>query len=805
MGILGEHFKIDFSKLKAKDEMVFQGQNYRITVLTERLIRLEYSQTGIFYDNPTQLVMFRNFEVPKFEVKQDDKYIEIKTEYFTLEYAKEKSFDGGKLMPHSNLRVTTPGEDNKMWFYNHAEAKNYKGSYVSLDGIESNSKEKNGLYSLDGFASIDDSNSCIFNEDGVLLAKDTKNIDIYLFVYNNDFNKALNDYYKLTGFPPMIPRYALGNWWCRDLDYKTEDILEVVNDFEKRELPLSVFLLDKGWHKSLDEKGNPINTGFSFNKDLIPNPEELIKQLHEKNVRIGLNIDPTEGIHPTEDHYEEIAKHFNVENNKIIAFDPTNPNLLNAYFKMLINPLEEIGIDFFWNDYQNKDENLLPLWLLDHYHFEDFSRNKTKRGIILGRNPLIGSHRYPISYSGKTLVSWDTLRKIPIYNQNAANAGVSWWSYDIAGNFGGIEDPELYIRSVQLGTFSPILRFHAPRGKYYKKEPWRWDIKTLETVDEYLKLRHKLIPYTYTEAYKYHKNGVPLIRPLYYQYPWVYDDSNYRNQYYFGDEMMIAPILNKKETLMNRTVHKFFMPDGTWYDFKTGKKFPGGKNYLSFFKEEDYPVFVKSGSIIPLSTKSNANNIGNPEAMEIHVFPGKNNTYVLYEDDGITSLCDEGYYLLTSIDYNYLPSNYTVIIRSIEGKNAIVPEYRDYTIKFRNTKKAENVIAYYNDTMIETKCYVDDADFVVELKQVPTVGQVTVNCKGKDIEIDAIRLINDDIDSILLDLPINTVLKEKISEIVFSNIPIKKKRIEIRKLKRYGLSSEYVKLFLKLLEYIEQI
>ena len=156
----------------------------------------------------------------------------------------------------------------------------------------------------------------------------------------------------------------------------------------------------------------------------------------------------------------------------------------------------------------------------------------------------------------------------------------------------------------------------------------------------------------------------------------------------------------------------------------------------------------------------------------------------------------------TSIDYNYMRNNYTVIIRSIDGKSGIAPERRNYKMVFRNTKQADDVTIYFNSEKLDSENYVDGNDFVVEIKNVPTIGQLTINCKGKDIEIDAVRLINDDLDSILMDLKINTYLKEDIAKIIFGTLPIDKKRIEIRKLKKQGLSAEYMKLFLKLLDYI---
>ena len=284
-----------------------------------------------------------------------------------------------------------------------------------------------------------------------------------------------------------------------------------------------------------------------------------------------------------------------------------------------------------------------------------------------------------------------------------------------------------------------------------------------------------------------------------------YDYDLYKNQYYFGSQLLVCPILEPKDPVMNRTIHRFFVPDGVWYDLVTGKKFPGNKKYISFFREDDYPVFAHAGSIIPFSNRSDYNNIGLPTDLEIQIFPGVSNTYTLFEDDGITSLYKVGYYLKTSIDYNYLRNNYTVIIRSIDGKSGIVPERRNYKMVFRNTQQADSVTVYFNAEKLQSNNYVDGNDFVVEVRDVPTIGQLTINCKGRDIEIDAIRLINDDVNSILMDLKIGTYMKETIAGIMFGGLPLKKKRIEIRKLKKSGLSKEYIELFLRLLDYISEV
>ena len=517
-------------------------------------------------------------------------------------------------------------------------------------------------------------------------------------------------------------------------------------------------------------------------------------------------IDPSEGIMPHEDNYEQIAASLGMQDKNVIPFNAFDRNILNLYFKYLIDPLEEKGVDFFWINYQNAKEPYTER-VLAHYHFVNEEKTRYKRGLLLAKNGMVASHRYPALYSGKTLVSWDTIKVLPYFNSMASNKGLCWWSHDIGGYMGGIEDADLYVRYVELACFSPIFRFASEGGKYYKREPWKWDVKTLKIVEDYCSLRHRLIPYLYTEAYKYSSAGLPMIQPLYYANPEVYDEPLYKNEYRFGTELLVAPITNKKDTLMNRTVERIFLPEGVWYDFKTGKKFLGNKRYVAFFKDEDYPVFAKSGSIIPLAVLEENRNITDPpKSMDIHIFPGKSNIYELYEDDGVSSLYKDGFFIKSAVDYNYLKNNYTVIIRPLEGKSGIIPDYRDYKIRFRNTRKADEVIVYLDKEVYQSNSYVEDTDFVVEVSHVKTTSQLSINCKGKDIEIDAVRLINEDIDSIISDLQIKTNLKNLLSEIIFNpELDVKKKRIQIKKLKSRGLDSKFIKMFMRLMEYVSEI
>ena len=803
---LGRQFSVDSTKARSDSKAVVQGTKYRISVISERVVRLEYSANGQFIDRPTQLVKKRNIGLPDFSLRQDNHILEISTKYFRLTYIKEQPFIGTRVDPMKNLKITLLSREkdrNKDWYVGHAEARNLLGNMISVDMGIPKPLDK-GLYSLDGFASFDDSVTKVIMDDGTLVDAPADHTDIYVFMYDKDFRQALLDYFKITGAPALIPRYALGNWWSRNTVYNDKSLQKLIRNFEKNRIPISVMLFDHDWHYRNIGDYKDLKTGFTFNRALFGQPEKMIEMLHKRGIRVGLCVNPTNGIYPHEAFYKQISEALEISEPKIILFDPLNPKLLDVLFKMLLHPLEAQGVDFFWNDSMGEN-NISKLWALNHYMFLDSGRSSNKRPMFLGRGSVYAPHRYPVLYGGSSEISWEALKQLPFKYLNAANIGVSWWSHDVGGNHGGIEEGELYVRHLQLGTFSPILRFHGARGAYYKKEPWLWDVQTEQIATDYLRLRHRLIPYLYTEAYNYTKAGTPLIQPFYYNYMWVYDDALYRNQYYFGSQLLVCPILDKMDATMNRTIHRFFIPDGIWYDFITGKKFPGNKKYVSFFKEEEYPVFAHAGSIIPLSNRSDYNNTGLPVDLEIQIFPGVSNTYTLYEDDGITALYREGYFLKTSIDYNYLKNNYTVVIRSIDGKSGIVPDRRNYKMVFRNTKIPDEVLTYFNAERIENVCYEDGNDFVVEVKNCPTVGQVTINCKGEDIEIDAARLINDEVDSILIDLKINTYLKEEIADIMFSNEQISKKRIAIRKLKKKGLSKEYIGLFLKLLEYLSEV
>lgn len=784
---LGERFKVDYKSSTSNPESVFKGNKYRITILTDRLIRLEYNENGVFEDRPSIFAQNRNFAKPDFNVSENNNTLKIITKYFELEYKKEKKFDGGKLSPTSNLKILLYNTD-KVWYYNHPEARRYPATISMSDN---KMKSKKGIFSLDGFISIDDSNTDIILENGQIEKRNSSGIDMYVFMYNKDYYYCLNDYFMLTGKPSFLPRYSFGVWYSKNEFFDENKIQKVSNKFIENNVPISILILNK-WSTKMD-----LSESYSNFKDIF-------QLLFNRNIRLGLTIDYTDGFDSNQ--YAKLGQYLQKDKFGRIPFNIYDSKTIDAYLKILIHPLIFNGVDFLSLNKPLKSSNNLN-YNLDYYLYNDQKIIENKRPLFCSSNYSNISHRYGTTYSGVSKVGWNALKNIVEFNTSSFNIGMSYWVHDIGGTFDGIEDNELFTRFVQLGVFSPIIKLSSEGGKYYKREPWVWGIKTSKITTDYLNLRYRLIPYIYTEAYKYYKFGKPMIEPIYYRYPKIYDDALYRDEYFFGSQFLISPITEKKDYIMNRVIHKLYIPDGIWYDYFTGKKYRGNKRYTSFYRDEDYPVFVKSGSIIPLNVNK-YNNTNLPNELEILIFPGENNTYSIYEDDGITMGYEKGNYIITNVELLSKKNSYNLTILPVEGKVGILPKTRNYKIRFRNTRAASRILSYVQGQEVENKSYRDDKDLVIEVKDVPTNKQFTLMCSGEDIEYDALKIINEDISSIISDLPIKTTMKDKVDYIMFSKeLDIKKKRIAIRKLAngKERLERKYIDLFIKLLEYVAEV
>lgn len=715
MGRISEQYKYKTTPV-SDVKAVVQGGNYRFTVLTDRLMRLEYSKDGKFEDRATQTVVNRNFEAPEFSVTERNGSIKILTECMELTY------HGGEFTQNSlSARFAGNNGDTRYEWHYCENQYNLKGTARTLDTIDGECELENGIMSGAAMTVLDDSKSLILADDGWVDVRDNDNVDIYLFAYREDYIGALKAFYTLTGRTPMIPRFALGNWWSRFYKYTQDEYKELMLKFAEYGIPFSVAVIDMDWHYTdIDPKYGSGWTGFSWNKDLFPNPKEFLDFLHDRNMEVTLNLHPAEGIAAHEDRYKEIAKALgaDVDNEETVAFDIADPEFMENYFKLLLKPMEDEGVSFWWMDWQQgnttKIPGLDPLWMLNHFHYMDMC-GQNKRAMIFSRYAGVGSHRYPIGFSGDTVVTWDSLDFQPYFTANASNIGYGWWSHDIGGHMFGYRDDELVTRWVQYGVFSPIMRLHSMNNDFMSKEPWNYN-KISETVMiDFLRLRHRLIPYLYTMNYRAYKDSIPLVTPLY------YIDKSYeaytcnRNEYCFGSEMIVSPITSKVDCVTQMGCANTYIPDGIWFDFFTGRRYNGGQRYKIYRDIYTIPVFVKAGGIIPMS--DDVTDIGNPQNMTIQVFPYADNQFTLYEDDGVTMNYENGECVKTKMElqWNEKPK---FIIHRPEGSENIITDNRSYTVVFRKISSYDGISVTANNNAIPFKAYSKDSDTYVCIEDV---------------------------------------------------------------------------------------
>ncbi len=682
MGRVSEKYKIKMSPV-ANRKAIVQGDKYRFTVLTPQLIRLEYDEAGIFEDRATQVVLNRNFPVPEFRVVEKPDSLEIITSKLYLVYDK-KRFSKNGLSIDVNGNVS---DWKSKWHFGESFV-NLKGTARTLDEADGAVALEDGILSHNGFSVLDDSKSLIIDEDGWVTPREGNRIDTYFFGYGRDYLECLKDFFRLCGETPLIPRFALGNWWSRYHKYTDTEYKELMERFEKEGIPFSVAVIDMDWHLvDIDPKYGSGWTGYTWNREFFPDPKEFMDWLHKKGLRITLNVHPADGVRAHEEMYVDMAKELGVDYEKgdKINFDITDPKFMEAYFNHLHHPNEEMGVDFWWIDWQQgtttKIEGLDPLWMLNHYHYLDNKRDG-KRPLILSRYAGPGSHRYPVGFSGDAVVTWESLDFQPYFTATASNIGYGWWSHDIGGHMYGYKDDQLFTRWVQFGVFSPIMRLHSSNNPFIVKEPWQFNPYTESIVKKFLFLRHQLVPYLYTMNHRFNKEGEPLIQPMYYKNP--FDDEAYKvpNQYWFGTDMIVCPITKPVDEKLTMGSFDGWLPEGTYFDFFNGRVYKGGRRISLFRGLDTIPVLVKAGSIIPMTdNKAVRNEVTNPEALEIRIYAGENGTLHLYEDNGL-SPDDSGFMdAITTMEFKWGETS-EFVIKAVNDKEGVIPRNRDYRLKF---------------------------------------------------------------------------------------------------------------------------
>lgn len=700
---------IDWTQSACQKAAVVSGNTYRFSVLTPYMIRMEYAADGVFEDRATQAVINRNFSVPDFRVKDDGILLEVLTESLHLIYQKEKPFS-----PES-LSVQLIGKNGKyahihrnLWRFGE-EIYDLGGTVRSLDsdsrctcintegtdyfeeGTALGTKVKlgTGLISKYGCSILDDKSSLVLLPDGFVEERKGTIEDCYFLGYGHDYFGCLRDFHHLCGAQPLLPRFALGNWWSRYYEYTQEEYQTLIQEFENHQIPFCVAMVDMDWHK-IDTRYGRGWTGYTWNRALFPKPDEFIQWMHTHGVKVSLLDHPADGVRGHEDHYKEMADAMGKDygNDDPICFDFSNPDYIQNYFDVLCQPFEKMGMDFWWIDWTQGNKTHLkgldPLWALNHYHSIRLAKNG-KRPLILSRYAGPGGHRYPISFSGDTIASWKSLDYQPYFTATSANAGYSWWSHDIGGHADGVKDDELETRWVQFGVFSPISRLHNTKNPFNGKEPWRYNQIAEQVMENYLRLRHKMIPYLYTMNYLCHKECLPVVTPLYYHYTEQEEAYQVLNEYFFGTELLVCPITKPMDPKLKMGKFSAWLPEGTWFDFFDGTKYTGNRRIDLYRGIENIPVFAKAGGIIPMAEpEAFTNSTDNPERLRLKIFAGANGVFHLYEDDG-SSVEESNQFVDTKIEFNWEQG--TLTVHPAAGNTDCLPSKRTYIVDLVGVKK----------------------------------------------------------------------------------------------------------------------
>ena len=712
----------------AEDAAIIQGEKYRFTVLTEEMIRLEYCEDGQFEDRATQCVIDRKFKVPEYQVIENEESLEIITDKIHLVYNKQKFTDYDlSVQVRGNISVY-----HSIWHFGE-EATDLRGTARTLDEADGAIELEHGIISRFGYGILDDSRSLVITEDGWVEPRKEDCIDIYFLGYGHEYEHCLKDYYHLTGKTPLLPRYALGNWWSRFYRYNDQEYKALMTRFEKEEIPFSVSVIDMDWHLvDIDPKYGSGWTGYTWNKELFPDPKEFMTWLHDHGLKVTLNVHPAGGVQAHEEKYKEMAEAMgrDWEKEEPVNFDVTDQKFLKAYFEYLHHPNEEEGVDFWWLDWQqgglSKIPGLDPLWMLNHYHYLDSGR-RGKRRLTFSRYAGMGSHRYPVGFSGDTIISWKSLAFQPYFTANASNVGYGWWSHDIGGHMKGYRDEELSTRWIQFGVFSPIMRLHSSNSAFTGKEPWNYNAVSENIMKRYLKLRHEMIPYLYTMNYHASHDGQPLIRPMYYLEPEQPEAYEVPNEYYFGTELVVCPITEPTDKAAGTACVKAWIPEGKWYDIFSGLKYDGGRMLELYRSLEDIPVLAKEGAIIPLTDLTEyTNSVENPKELAVKIVPGKKNAFILMEDTGDTCEDKEENWAQTKLEW--INEN-EFIIHPANGNLDVIPKCRTWKMEFYGIADVDNLEVTVGGKAIETERIYDEKRHIcqVNIPETEVTEQITIS------------------------------------------------------------------------------
>lgn len=667
--------------------------NYRLTFITDHLVRLEYAVGQRFLNDSTLFAVNRKDFPVEVTMKKNGRKHVFTTKAMTVELDND-GFPYGQ----NNLRITFLMQGKtKGWCLTDGQSGNLRGALVTLDGVSGEAPRQEGLLSRNGWYLIDDTGKDVYRN-GRLAVRDRNHVqDFYFFAYGTDYKAALKSLAAISGPAPMTRKYVHGAWYCRWWQYTADDYRELVRGYHEHDFPLDIMVFDMDWHKKdfASGTGHAFTrgwTGYSWNRKLIPDPAGLIKEFKDQQVYVVLNEHPHDGLRPEEDAYEAFAAELGEKYTRdgVPLFDAGDPVYMEQFMKHAHKESDDMGVAFWWLDWQQDyaypyvrgtTTRHLP-WLNEIYY--NYSARDQLRGAGFSRWGGWGDHRHPIQFSGDAVGNWETLRFEVDLTTTSGNAGCFFWAHDIGGFYDGL-DPELYTRWTQFGLLNSSLRIHSVVGEKSDRRPWLWGEREEKAMRRVYHLRSQLMPYIYSSVRQCHTDMLPLNRGLYIEQP--EEEASYQHPYefYFGDLILGAPVTEPGKGADRTVDQQVWFPAGCdWYSLFTGKRFQGGTTVTVSCPLEESPVFVKGGWPLPMQPYRERMASAPLDTLVVRCYPGRegdNNTYTLYEDDGLTKDYMKGRFATTELKYSRTPEAVEVAVAPARGEYEGQPSQRAYEIQ----------------------------------------------------------------------------------------------------------------------------
>lgn len=560
------------------------------------------------------------------------------------------------------------------------------------------------------------------NQEGTSFRSEVGDCIDYYFMYGANADGVIACMRNLTGKAPMFPLWTYGFFQSKERYKSQDELLDVVKKYRKLKVPLDGIIQDWQYWGN-----NYLWNAMEFLNPEFYNPKKMVDDAHAMNAHMLISIWNSFGPHTKP--YRELDSIGALMNfttwpqsgsekwppnrdypSGVKVYDPYNPKALNIYWKYLNQGIFSLGMDGFWMDSSEPDHldfkssdmdnktfmgsfrkvrNAFPLMTVGGVYDHQRAVTQSKRVFILTRSAFAGQQRYGANtWSGDVVASWKTLRNQISAGLNFSLTGIPYWNSDIGGFFlwdfkKKFEDPEyreLYARWVQFGAFCPMMRSHgadAPREIYQFGEKGG---KVYDTIEKYINLRYRLLPYIYSASWDVTANHSTMMRALMMDFVQDKNTWDINDQYLFGKSIMVSPVTNamyikpvnngrdtsNAEDFGTVKTKQTYLPEGVdWYDFWTGEKLNGGTTVIKETPIDVMPIYVKAGSIVPMAPVVQYAEEKKWDNLEIRIYPGANGKFILYEDENDNYNYEKGVYSTILFDWN--DKSQTLTIHDIIG------------------------------------------------------------------------------------------------------------------------------------------